>query len=371
MKIIFICGCLEPGRDGVGDYTRRLAGELIRQGHQASAVAINDREILEGFEGFQEMEMVKVPVLRVPSVWSEKLRFSRTKEWVDMINPEWLSLQFVPYSFHRKGVPFEFFKSLSSFEKKYQWHIMFHEIWIGADKTLKNKIIFYLQKTLVIQFVRFLKPKLIHTHLPTYKLKLEKLGFKVKILPLFSNIEVSMTIKNKNRKFKVGFFSQIGYDENIILFLAKMASQMATKGIKTEILLIGGKKDKIHSFKCILEQLECFKENIIYTGFLNSNDLSKALNSCNIGITPVPRHGLGKSGSVAAFIAHGVPVAAPVIHPKYDPMEIGFLSSSLCSSIILEPEFQNIKIAEIATLDARNEIMVTTITNKMLYDMEF
>lgn len=27
MTILFLCGSLEPGRDGVGDYTRRLAGD--------------------------------------------------------------------------------------------------------------------------------------------------------------------------------------------------------------------------------------------------------------------------------------------------------------------------------------------------------
>ena len=34
MKIAFLCGSLEPWRDGVGDYTRRLAGDLQACGHQ-------------------------------------------------------------------------------------------------------------------------------------------------------------------------------------------------------------------------------------------------------------------------------------------------------------------------------------------------
>jgi hypothetical protein len=32
IKILFICGSLEPGKDGVGDYTRRLwrtRGEIV------------------------------------------------------------------------------------------------------------------------------------------------------------------------------------------------------------------------------------------------------------------------------------------------------------------------------------------------------
>jgi hypothetical protein len=54
MKIIFLCGSLEPGCDGVGDYTRRLAGELIKQGHHIAAVALNDQYLQEEFTGMQQ-----------------------------------------------------------------------------------------------------------------------------------------------------------------------------------------------------------------------------------------------------------------------------------------------------------------------------
>ena len=45
MKIAFLCGSLEPGFDGVGDYVRMLASEVIVQGHQAVIVAINDTHL--------------------------------------------------------------------------------------------------------------------------------------------------------------------------------------------------------------------------------------------------------------------------------------------------------------------------------------
>jgi hypothetical protein len=46
MKVLFICGSAQPQRCGVGDYSRRLAGELIRQGHKASIVSLMDADIL-------------------------------------------------------------------------------------------------------------------------------------------------------------------------------------------------------------------------------------------------------------------------------------------------------------------------------------
>ena len=38
MKITFICGSLNPGQDGVGDYTRRLAAQLALDGHECQLI---------------------------------------------------------------------------------------------------------------------------------------------------------------------------------------------------------------------------------------------------------------------------------------------------------------------------------------------
>ena len=45
MKIAFITSCLEPGKDGVGDYTRSLAAESSRNGHEVCLLALNDRHV--------------------------------------------------------------------------------------------------------------------------------------------------------------------------------------------------------------------------------------------------------------------------------------------------------------------------------------
>jgi hypothetical protein len=52
LNIVFLCGSLQPGRDGVGVYTRRLAGEVIRQGHQASIISLTSiRSLFVSSEG--------------------------------------------------------------------------------------------------------------------------------------------------------------------------------------------------------------------------------------------------------------------------------------------------------------------------------
>lgn len=106
MKLVFLCGSLELGCDGVGDYVRRLAEELFKQGHEIGAVALNDPSIKEDFTEIQRTDEFHFSILRISSGWPAEKRFAKAKTWIDAFDPEWLSLQFVIFSYHPKGLPF-------------------------------------------------------------------------------------------------------------------------------------------------------------------------------------------------------------------------------------------------------------------------
>jgi hypothetical protein len=89
-----------------------------------------------------------------------------------------------------------------------------------------------------------------------------------------------------------------------------------------------------------------------------------------LGLTPVPRHLIGKSGSVAAFIAHGLPVAAPYIYPGRDPEDIGFFSSNLCGAIVKTPDFSSLQMAAKASVSSKNEIEINKVTEKFIADLQ-
>jgi hypothetical protein len=103
MKIAFITGGREPRRDVVGDYARRLAGELIRLWHPTVIVGFNDSEAQERAVELQEIEGVPVSVLRLPNGMPWKDRATMARKWLDGFNSDWVSLQFVPFGFHPKG----------------------------------------------------------------------------------------------------------------------------------------------------------------------------------------------------------------------------------------------------------------------------
>src|SRR6187431_2304146 len=99
MKIIFFCGSAEPGKDGVGDYTRRFCGELIRKGHEVQILALCDYQVISFTADHQDVEKTTVLVNRIPISTANSQRFIWSQDILNEFQPDWISLQFVPYSF--------------------------------------------------------------------------------------------------------------------------------------------------------------------------------------------------------------------------------------------------------------------------------
>ena len=359
MNILFICGALEPGKDGVGDYTRRLAGALQSLGHRSAIIALYDHYVAEDTMADQPSENSTIPVLRISSNTGDFNRYRRAKEWTDAFAPLWISLQFVPYSFNPKGLPFSLARELRVLVKERQLHIMFHEIWIGSEKSidLKRWMTAALQQKIISRMISSLCPVMIHTQLPLAQYNLQTIVRGIHPLPLFSNIDIfSQPVQPANQVLRVGFFSQAAASKPIISFMEALCSNARAAGNTIELLFIGGNAARMREAGEIFNRSELFKNTISYTGFLPAEGISVALQRCSLGITEVPRHALGKSGSVAAFLHHGIPVAAPVVHPGRNARDIGFFSEGLCSAILCSPDMQALANAKEAVGKAKYEI---------------
>lgn len=371
MKILFLCGSLEPGKDGVGDYIRRLAGELIRQGHEAAIVSLNDRHTQAEERIVQSSEGTNILVLRIPSMFSAKKRFSLASGFINSFDPEWLSLQFVPYSFNVKGLPFGLAGKLKKIGKGRKWHIMFHELWLQryTGVSLKIKILSYIQEFIVCRMLVKLNPKLIHTHLPFYQTLIKKRGYDTLALPLFSNIRVFEKSQQATTRnvFRLGFFSQMEILPSITDLINRLSFVLKKRNLKLEIYLIGG--SNAYSISSSIRKLCPDVDNIICTGFLEDKDISEYINFCNFGITSVPRHALGKSGSVAAFLSHNVPVFAPVYFDDYKYLGIGFFDQELRESIVIDEDVCDPDFILEMKFHLKNKISLEDISCKFIYDI--
>lgn len=373
MKILFICGALEPGKDGVGDYTRRLAGAVQTLGHQSSIIALCDPYVATDTVTDQLAENSILPVLRISANTGEIDRYRRSREWTDAFEPLWISLQFVPYSFSPRGLPFNLARQIKTeLVKKRQLHIMFHEIWVGAESSInwKRRLTAALQQHIIRRMISSLGPAIIHTQLPLAQRNLGAMAQHIHPLPLFSNIDVfEQPSPHGNDVLRIGFFSQAAASAPILSFLEVLCCNARVAGNSIELWFIGGNPARMRETGETINQKGLFNQ-IFYTGFLSPEGISAALQQCSLGITQVPRHALGKSGSVAAFLHHGIPVAAPVVHPGKEVKDIGFFSKELCDAIVLSPRMQALDTAKKAVLKARHEIDLPVIARQFMASLE-
>ncbi len=194
MHITFISSSLEPGRDGVGDYTRMLAESAVRQGHDAQLIALNDRHMgASSYTGNGS--------LRLGAAMPWKDRIAEAKGAIAAFAPDWISVQFVAYGFHDRGFVWRLGDRLHRLAPSpaTRFHLMFHELWIGdgGGASLRRRLEGRLQKHLVLGMVRRLAPSVVNAQATPYVAMLRQNGIAAERLPLFGNVPVSHTSDNQ------------------------------------------------------------------------------------------------------------------------------------------------------------------------------
>lgn len=312
MKILFICGSMEPGKDGVGDYTRRLVGELVRQRHEIFIIALYDQFVQGAIKCIQKDGDEVINILRISSQVKNKSRFSEAQEIINDFDPEWISLQFVSFSFHSKGLPFFLGSNLKRIAGHRKWHIMFHELWVGMSQedSLKYKLWGYVQRKMIGLLIDELKTKCIHTQTNLYQLLLSQFGHSVKHLPLFSNIpnyncQSEQTFYDQEKKIIFVIFGSIHEGAPLKLFIKEVYSYVQKSGDQVIFQFLGrcGKELDIwvDAWKKAKIPVEIMYEQ-------SEECISNILNDASVGITTTPLALTDKSGSVAAMRAHNLPV---------------------------------------------------------------
>jgi len=311
MKIQFICGSLEPGKDGVGDYTRRLAGELIRQNHNVKIIALEDLFVADVTKNFQEDNKTTIPVLRLPAGMPLKERIDISKQQIDEFQPEYLSLQFVPYSFHRKGLPWNLGGGLKQLHEKGKWHVMFHELWLGihGKTSKKNFLIGMVQKILIKKLIYEIRP-IVTTSIPLYKKALKVKD--CRLLPLFGNIQLNnLSIGRKDLNGE--FFTAIHFgtfSANLAEFEAQLnyVKSLASYKQKKVLLRLLGNGGQFRAKSIEIAEKVIGTQFIQDCGILPAEEISEYFSTSDIGISRADIMMYGKSGSTIAMLEHGLPV---------------------------------------------------------------
>jgi hypothetical protein len=326
MRLAFICGSLEPGRDGVGDYSRRLAGEIARRGHACALVGLNDGSVSAAQSVSQEIEGTSLPVLRLPAqgTWPERIGMARS--WLLEFKPDCISFQYVPFAYHPKGMRFGLGEFLQEMNPGASWQIMFHELWLGLGKgaPLKHRIYGAFQRKITLDLVARLRPRVVHTQAAPYQrvLAREKIG--ARILPLFGNIpfvpgdawdqilEPLISAARGRRASRNEFFlaGVLGgvHPEWAAETPVNALWPLAQRAGKELTLVFLGKNgltaDALRRLGASLHG----RAHVVATGERSEADISRILQTLDFGLATSPRQMIQKSGSVAAMLEHGLSI---------------------------------------------------------------
>ena len=332
MKIIFMCGSLEPGRDGVGDYSHKLACELKKQGHKVAIIAINDKYIKCNKE---EINSENECFLRLSSIVSWKTRMEETNKFIESFKPNYISLQYVPYSFHSKGLPFILIKHLKKLGIGHSWHIMFHETWVGIKKNspVSHNVYKFFQKRIAKSLITILNPKHVSTSNRLYQLVLREIGIDANVLTLFSNIsklsidnqfihtvykQLNIDVNRLDQCILIGIFGNIYTTKELNHIIIKEIEQAAETKKTLHMVVFG----RLNNTQNLISLQEKFKDEvkIMYLGELSEHHISSILQILTIGLSSTPEEYISKSGVYAAMRLHNVRVIAPssMRIPKYE-----------------------------------------------------
>ncbi|MXV17449.1 glycosyltransferase family 4 protein [Hufsiella ginkgonis] len=316
MKVMFITGSMEPGRDGVGDYIRRMSGELIHRGISVSVLALHDRHCQKHITVMQQSDGHRFLVMRIPDAWSAVDRYDQAYFWMEEMNPDWVSLQYVPFAFHIRGFHKGLGKLLSRLGDGRRWHIMLHEMWVGMAKEepFKLQAWGWVQRFFIRSLLEKLQPEFIHTNTFLYREYLAQWKFKSVFLPVFSNIPATgaahlqagkpFAIREK-REIIFVVFGSIHRNVPIVPFAEEASVYAKANNVPVSLVFLG---------RCGGEQERWIKAwesaglPFIVLGELSPARVSEVLQGCTIGLSSTACAVAQKSGSFAAMLEHGLPV---------------------------------------------------------------
>jgi len=321
MKIVLICSGLEKGKDGVGDYTRKLSAALKLSNIEPLIIAFNDKHI---HAATTEVSAEGISIYRLPSSYSIQEKEAQTRAIIQANLPvDWISIQFVSYGLNTKGIVKNLIPVFKRIVAGYKVHLMFHELWVAEEKqaSLKMKVLGRVQKRYILSFIKNVNPAIVNTSMPLYQTMLKRSGVNASILPLFSNIEynpgdindfkneIPPDILHKRAEYVIGcVFGSIYHNSwDMDTLLIKLSAKCAESGKKALIVSIG----KISQGKEFWDNLASRYPDI---GFLTLGPRSEKFISnwlayfVDLGIITTPALIAGKSGSYMAFLEHGLPV---------------------------------------------------------------
>lgn len=367
MRIIFLCGSVEPGHDGVGDYTMKLASQLIKSGNDACVIALKDKYAKENLDYLQQIDGATLPILRLKLSLSSADRLKEIKKRVKVFLPDWISLQYVPYAFNKNGMPVFLAGFLKKIKNKSNWHIMIHEPYLPKQYSLKNKTIRLFQILSLKLLKKNLKPHIFHTSISEYQQLLKEIAIESRLLGLFGNIPVPLNSKSNEKLFHLGtrftgvYFGAAPTPIYHQTFIEKLKAFCKDYNENVKIIICGRSGKNGNKFAEEMEKAVAPYGGVVNViGELETVALSNLFSEADFGMSRVPPVFVGKSGSAISMLEHGLPLWIPLQNER-----------EIIEYVDYRPDLCYYELSEIFNLKERKKFdsRLAEIANKLIGDL--
>jgi len=296
MKVVFISNNLPPAIDGVGDYTFFIAEQFVEHGHEVHIICSNGKEV-------DTTQMEEMSIYPIVDYW-DKIGVDRTVEKIVRIAPDFVSLQYVPYSFSEKGQPFSMIYLGKQLKKMdISLSTTFHEVCIRFSM---NQIPRAFAQRIIARSLARNSEKVI-TSIDFYVDYLKRWKDDVELIQIGSNIPAIYTPEEELKVLRESItpngeilIATFGKRDHVVLldWFEKLLS--VRPNIK---LLICGKTPKI-------KIKEALKPHIHITGYLSREGVFQHMKCSDLFMQfSMGKGGVcNKSGSLAAAFAAGLPI---------------------------------------------------------------
>lgn len=348
--IAFVCSGLADGRNGVGDYCRRLAEALASLGVQCDIVALADPDCIDLVEGEIDLagERPAIRTARIPATFGVARRAAIAAAILRRWQPDWVSLQFVCYGFNRKGIVLRALFWLPPLLSEFRLAVMMHELWLGIPPNtgLWQRVVGAVQRAAILRLLRLLRPAAIATSNPYYRAVLARHAVIADLLPLMGNIPVTAESADswlgdairaaggpypwadRHRFLLIGMFGGIAGDWQAEALITRLGD-WARRQQRRVVIVSAGRAGPFAAPLFAQWKDHHPDMDFVIIGPRSPREISQFFNSVDVGLSSYPAFVLGRSGSAAAMLEHGLPVIVgrghsskdlPSVDPVFAPM---------------------------------------------------
>lgn len=318
-RVAWISASAAPGRDGVGDYNRRMLNALAEDTAPGTHVQLAWRD------GGITSAVETSGLLRLPASWSLAEVVARGARFLDHHRIEALAWGLVPQAEAPRGMMSSELTEAHAILRRGRRMVVFvHEPWCGTGRSdsLQDRLVGWMQRPGILHWLRRLAPERVFTSNPGYAAVLRHAGLSVAELPLCGNLPrtgvdrrfwpralgaTALAQTQRAHWLLAGVFGAVHPVWRPELALRRLADFAGQKGRRLAVVWFGhgsraGERRWQQVSGALTSAAMCLR-----LGPLEPKPASELIEACDLGLPTIHFNLLGKSGTSAAFREHGVP----------------------------------------------------------------